>query len=444
MRFAVHMLAAIALLCGAARSLAAPIAVEFPPGLQVPEAARPGPGFDVDKATQAYLALLTPAQRARSDAYFEGGCWIQLWDFLYGLGVAAVFLLTGLSTRMRDLARRVSPRPWVHTLIYAALWVAAGFALTLPFEIYAGFVREHQYGLSEQPFGGWLGDRLKGLGVALVLAPLAISGVYAAMRRSGARWWIWATGLAFAFNVFVGMIEPVFIAPLFNHYQSLPPGPVRDAVLSLARANEVPTDHVEWFDASKQTTRVSANVSGLFGVARVNLNDNLLKDTSLPEIKAVLGHEMGHYVMHHAFRLTVYLTLLLGIAFWLLHATFDRLLARWGPRLGLGDRADPAALPLAIAILSVLSLLGGPIVNGMIRQAENEADAFGLDAAREPYGFAMVSMRLATYRKIEPGPLEELLFFDHPSGFERVRRAMIWLRENPLPELAAESAAAKP
>jgi len=420
---------------------AAPLAADFPPGLQVPAEARPGPSFDVDKATSAYLALLSPAQRERSDAYFEGGYWVAFWTLAYGLGVALLLLATGLSVRMRDAAERVSRRPWLSTLLYALMWVAAGFVLMAPFSIYADFVREHQYGLSAQPFGSWLGDQLKGLGVQLVLTPIVVVAIYAALRRAGARWWTWATAIFFAFNVLTSMIAPVFIAPLFNHYQPLPPGPVREAVLSLARANEIPTEHVEWFDASKQTTRISANVSGLWGTTRLALNDNLLKGTSLPEIKAVLGHEMGHYVMHHELRFTVYLTLVFGIAFALLHVAFDRALARWGPRWRLRDRADPAALPLAVAILSLILYFAGPLVNGIVREAENEADAYGLNAAREPYGFAMVSMRLSTYRKIAPGPIEEILFFDHPSGYERVRRAMTWLRENPAPELAVEAAA---
>jgi len=420
---------------------AAPLAADFPPGLQVPAEARPGPGFDVDKATSAYLALLSPAQRERSDAYFEGGYWVAFWTLAYGLGVALLLLATGLSVRMRDAAERVSRRPWLSTLLYALMWVAAGFVLMAPFSIYADFVREHQYGLSAQPFGSWLGDQLKGLGVQLVLTPIVVVAIYAALRRAGARWWTWATAIFFAFNVLTSMIAPVFIAPLFNHYQPLPPGPVREAVLSLARANGIPTEHVEWFDASKQTTRISANVSGLWGTTRLALNDNLLKGTSLPEIKAVLGHEMGHYVMHHELRFTVYLTLVFGIAFALLHVAFDRALARWGPRWRLRDRADPAALPLAVAILSLILYFAGPLVNGIVREAENEADAYGLNAAREPYGFAMVSMRLSTYRKIAPGPIEEILFFDHPSGYERVRRAMTWLRENPAPELAVEAAA---
>lgn len=424
--------------------LAAPIAAEIPPGLQVPAAAQPGPGFDVDKATQAYIALLTPAQRERSDAYFEGGYWIELWDVIYGLAAAAVLLLTGFSRRMREAAERVSPRPWLYTLVYAAMWIVVGFVLAFPWSVYVAFIREHAYGLSEQPFASWLGDRLKGLAVAVVLGSIAIAVVYAAVRKAGARWWVWATGIMFAFSLFVNMVFPVFIAPLFNKYEPLPEGPVREAVLSLARANGIPTDHVEWFNASKQTTRISANVSGLFGTTRVNLNDNLVKRTSLPEIKAVLGHEMGHYVLNHSIRLPIYFAIVFGVAFWLLHLCFDAALARWGARLGLRDRGDPAALPLAIAILSVLLFLASPVEKGIVRQAEAEADAYGLNAAREPYGFASVSMRLATYRKIVPGPLEEMLFFDHPSGYERVHGAMVWLKENmSAPEYAAQAAASR-
>lgn len=443
MRFALHAALAILFVLGARSALAAPIAAQLPPGLQVPAAAMPGPGFDVDKATQAYLALLGPAQRERSDAYFEGGYWIELWHLVYGLGIAALLLLTGFSRRMREAAERVSRPPWLYTLIYAAMWIVVGFALAFPFTVYVGFFREHAYGLSEQSFGSWLGDRLKNLAASVVLGSVVIAVIYAAVRRAGERWWVWATGIMFAFSLFVSMVFPVFIAPLFNKYEPLPPGPVREAVLSLARANGVPTDHVEWFNASKQTTRISANVSGLFGTTRVNLNDNLVNRTSLPEIKAVLGHEMGHYVLNHSIRLPIYFAIVFGIAFWLLHYLFDAALARWGPGLGLRERGDPAALPLAAAILSLLLFVASPVNNGIIRQAENEADAFGLDAAREPYGFATVSMRLATYRKIVPGPLEEMLFFDHPSGYERVLRAMVWLKENmSSPRFAREASQA--
>lgn len=409
---------------------APPGARDFPPGLQIPDAARPGPDFDVDRATQAYLDLLTPEQRKQSDAYFEGGYWLQLWGFLYGLGVCAILLLSGLSRWMRDTSERLVRKPWLQTVIYAFLWLLAGFVLGLPLSIYVDFFREHQYGLATQTFGGWFGDQLKGLMVSLILGPFVIALLYGALRRAGARWWVWAGGGAFVLIAFMAMLAPVFISPLFNDYKPLREGPAREAVLSLARANQIPTDNVVEFDASRQTTRISANVSGFAGTTRVSLNDNLLNKTSLPEIKAVMGHEMGHYVLNHSLRLMIYFTLVVTLAFWFVHRVFDAMLARWGARLGLRGRTDTAALPLALAIFSTFFLLATPLTNSITRQAEAEADMFGLNAAREPHGFAMAAMRLSTYRKIHPGPLEEIIFYDHPSGYARVHGSMLWLKEN--------------
>ncbi len=403
---------------------------DLPPGLQIPDAARPGPAFDVDKATEAYLNLLSPEQREKSDAYFEGGYWLQLWQLLYGLAVAGLLLFSGISTRMRDLARRISARPWWTTFFYVIFWLLVGGLLSLPMTIYADFFREHQYGLATQTFTEWSFDQFKDLLVNLVFVPLILSLLYVGIRRAGARWWIWASAGAFVFIMFFAMIAPVFISPIFNTYTPLRDGPIRESVLSLARANMVPTDNVVEFDASKQTTRISANVSGFLGTTRIALNDNLLDKTSTPEIHAVLGHEMGHYVLNHSLRGVIYLILVLTLGLFVVNRVFDRLLVRWGPRLGLEGRADPAALPLALGILSLFFFLATPLTNSITRQAEAEADAYGLNSAREPNGFAMAAMRLSTYRKIKPGALEEIIFYTHPSGYARVHRSMTWLAEN--------------
>ncbi|MBS0213508.1 MAG: M48 family metallopeptidase [Proteobacteria bacterium] len=407
-----------------------PIARDFPPGLIIPDAARPGPNFDVDKATQAYLNLLSPQQRQLSDSYFEGGYWLQLWDLLIGIGIGVLLLVSGISVRMRELAGAITGRLWLRAAIYVLLWLVLLFVINLPWSWYESYVREHQYGLSTQTPGGWFGDSLKDLLVDAILIPVIIASLYAAVRRLGARWWVAASLGGFVLSLLMEMLAPVYIAPLFNDYQPLPDGPVREAVLSLARANRIPTDHVEWFDASRQTTRVSANVSGFLDTTRVNLNDNLVNKTSLPEIRAVLGHEMGHYVLNHALRLTIYFSLLMALGFYVTHRVLDWSLARWGSRLQLEGRDDPAALPLVAIILSVFFFLMTPMSHSIIRQAEAEADAFGLNAAREPNGFAMAAMRLSTYRKLRPGPWEEIIFYDHPSGYTRVHNSMIWLAEN--------------
>lgn len=415
---------------------------DLPPGLQIPEAAQPGPSFDVDAATQAYLDLLSPQQRKLSDQYFEGGYWVQLWELLWSVGSCVLLLISGASRRMSRFSQRFSQARWISTPIYVALFVLALYLLGLPLSIYTDFIREHQYGLSEQSFGGWMRDQLMMLGPNILLAAVALTCIYAAVRRAGARWWVWATGISYVFLMFVQLIAPVYLLPLLNDYKPLPDGAVKQAVLSLARANQVPTKQVEWFDASKQTTRISANVAGLLNTTRIALNDNLLNKTSLPEIKAVLGHEMGHYVLNHAWKGSILLALVIGAALWLLSISIDRALARWGSRLHLSDRSDPAALPLALALLSVIFYLLGPIQNLVVRSYEAEADAFGINASREPYGWAMAAMRLSTYRKIRPGKIEEFLFYDHPSGYERVRAGMTWLKENQA--AAATQTAAEP
>jgi len=421
----------------------AAIVRDFPPGLHVPELANPGPAFDVERATAAWLDTLSPEQRSLSDAYFEGGYWLRLWQLLYGLGIFALLVWSGASRRMRDVAERASAGPLVSVALYGALFLIATFVLGLPFAVYSGFFREHQYGLSNLTLGGWFGEQLIRLALNVIVGSVVLSMLFAGIRRTGAKWWIWATGGAFVFSLFVTMLFPVFVAPLFNAYKPLPDGPTRDALLSLARANEIPTEHLEWFDASRQTTRVSANVSGMLGVTRISLNDNLLNKTSLPEIRAVLGHEMGHYVLNHLFKQTVYVGLLVAIAFAVVHLVLERSLARWSPRFGWRGRADPAVLPLIFAIFSIAWFFLTPLINTVVRTSEAEADAFGLNAAREPQGFASSAMRLSSYRKLSPGPVEEFIFYDHPSGYDRVHRAMIWLKENAV-ENAVENAMKNP
>lgn len=421
-------------------AVAKELAVDFPPGVKVPQAAMPGPDFNVEQATQAYLALLTPEQRARSDAYFEGRNWLRLWEFLYGLVVLLGILSLRWSARLREWAEKVSSRPSLQALIYALMYTPLIWALSLPLFWYTGYVREHQYGLSNQDFGGWLGDEFKSMLLVTALTAIAVVIIYGFVRRAAERWWLWATGFIFVFLIFVFMITPVFVNPVFNKYQPLEEGPVREAVLSLARANRIPVDDVNWYDASKQTKRISAHVAGMLGTTQVSLNDNLLNRTSLPEIKAVLGHEMGHYVLSHAGQGVFFFTLIFGIGFWILEKLMRHALARWGQRWGIRERADPAGLPLALGIISVYLFLTAPILSRYIYMGETQADLYGLNASREPYGFATVAMRLGAYRKLEPSTLEEILFYDHPSGKRRVEMAMRWVGENQA--LMAEQAAA--
>jgi STE24 endopeptidase len=399
----------------------------------VPEAARlrPGVPFDPAAATRAYLATVPADVRARSDAYTEGGYWIQLWGVLLSTAILILLLRTGWSRRIRDWTERRSRRRPVRTFLYYVPFTLAVTLLSFPFAVYTGFVREHTYGLATQSFAGWMRDQVVGLAVSLVLGGIAVTVLYEVLHRFPRAWPALGAAVTTAFVVVGSLIAPVFIAPLFNRYTLLADARIREPIVQLAHANGIAADRVYVMDASRQTTRISANVSGLLGTERITLNDNLLRRASLPEIEAVMGHEMGHYVLFHIYQFIVFFALVAVGGFALLRAGFAWAAGRRGESWGVRGIDDPAGLPLLTLIFSVYLFLLTPILNTYVRNTEAAADIFGLNAARQPDGFALIALKLAEYRKLDPGLLEEMLWFDHPSGRARIRMAMQWKAAEP-------------
>jgi len=417
--------------------------VQLPP----PPAAASGASgsIDVDAATRAYLDLLPADKKAKSDAYFEGGYWLQLWGFLYGSAIYLLLLQSGASAKMRD--RAVAMVRWspFQSMAYAAQFIVAMTVLSLPLDIYQGYFREHQYGMSNLTLGGWFGEEGKGLAIGLVLGSIAVAVLYAIVRQLQRSWWVWGAIAAIAFSAFIGLIAPVAIVPMFNSPKRLADQRVVQPILSLARANGIDAQEVWEIDASKQTKRVSANVSGVAGTMRITLNDNLLNRSSLPEIEAVMGHEMGHYVLNHVYKGLAEFGIIIVLGFALVNAFFERLRARYESRWKVVGIGDVAGLPLIILLFSAYLFVMTPVLNTIVRTQEYEADVFGLNASRQPDGFAQAALMLSEYRKMEPGPWEEIIFYDHPSGRTRIHTSMRWKAENPSTwSVPAATAAATP
>jgi STE24 endopeptidase len=283
-------------------------------------------------------------------------------------------------------------------------------------------------------------DQMVGLAVSVVLGAILIVALFGLVRRLGANWWVWGAVVMIAFLAVVVTIAPVYIAPLFNKYTALTDARIKDPILSMARANGIPADNVYEFDASKQSNRVSANVSGFAGTLRISLNDNLLKRCTLPEIETTMGHEMGHYVLNHAYKDLVMYGVVVVIGFAFLNWGINYSLARWGEQWGVRGITDVAVLPLAVIVFSVYFFLMTPVTNTISRNMEFEADMYGLNAAGQPDGEANVDMLLGEYRKLDPAPVEEFLFYDHPSGRTRITAAMRWKAEHPESENKEEMA----
>lgn len=387
--------------------------------------------FDPQAATAAWLATLSPEETARAVSYTQGSHWLILWGFAVSALVAWVIVRTDLLGRVRTRIERRKAQPVTASFIVALIYLLASWVLTLPWAIYTGWYREGQYGLTQQALAGWLGEALiQGIISSLVFSILLV-GIYALIRRARRLWWAWAAGLTTVFLIIGLVLAPIVIEPLFNTYTPAPDGEMRDAVVALAEKTGTPSDKIYIYNGSKQSDRYTANVSGLFGSARVAMSDVMFaKGADLAEVRGVVGHEMGHYVRGHILWQVGILILLAALGFWLT----DRLYPVARRLLGagkVGDIRDPAGLPILMLVLSFLGVLATPVFATITRTMEADADRFSLTHANEPDGLAKALIKTAEYRAPSPGKLEEFLFYDHPSVEARIRAAMEWKAEHP-------------
>jgi STE24 endopeptidase len=384
---------------------------------------------DPEAATRAYVESVPAERRARTKAYARGDYMLDVLESITR-GAALVWLLaSGSAAGLRErLRRRIGRRP----LLAAACWCASLAVATLavaPVDVYRSYWRERAYGLLTQGFGAWLGDQAKYVGVTAVFGALLVAVLYGVIAKAPRTWWLWAAAVVIAFQAFSAAVVPVFVAPLFYRFSPVQDQAVRTDILAMARAHGVPADDVYQIDASRRTDRISAAVVGLFGTTRIVVFDNTLRRCTPPEIRMVLGHEMGHYVRHHVAKGLAVSAALVLAGFLFVRWAFPRAMLRW-PGMRVEGVADPAGLPLLWLLLGVFVFVSSPLRYAWLRTLESQADVFGLEASREPDAAATVFLKLGEYRDLDPHPVVEALFFSHPSGRSRIRQAMEWKRRN--------------
>lgn len=380
--------------------------------------------FNPEEATQAWLATMGPEATARSNAYFEGGYLLDYAGTALSILVAGLILFLGWGRGVRSWLEKTVK--WSPLVVFgsAFFYILVSSILTFPFSYYMGFVRQHEYNLSTQTLPEWFNEQLIGLGLALVIGSLFITVLYLIIRAARKTWWVWGSVVTIAFAAVMSMLFPVYIAPMFNTSTPMEQSELRDSIIAMAQANGVPADNVYVYDRSRQTNSISANVSGFGPTTRISLADTLLDRTSPGAVRAVMAHEIGHYVLGHNISGLIMNSILIVFSFAFVHFTFGW--AAKNERWGIRDISDPAGLPLFMTLLAVVGIITAPFSRNLIYFNEQQADMFGLNAAREPDGFAEASVLLSEYRKMEPSALEEWFFYDHPSGWNRVHNAMVW------------------
>lgn len=369
---------------------------------------------------------LGPEALAKAQAYTTGNHWVLLAGV--GVSILVAFIMVRLRLLDRIAARLEGRRTFVATFTVSAAFLAISSVIALPWTIYTDWHRERAYDLSSQPLGDFLGQYAMGEAIGMVLGGLFLTGVYVLIRKTGKRWWLWSSGFAGVATMLMLLAGPSLIEPLFNEYKPVPPGEVRTALEAIADDVEIPHDRIFMYDGSRQSDRFTANVSGLGPTARIAISDVALKEASIDEVRAVTGHEAGHYKLRHILRYLIILPALAVLFFFLL----DRLFAPTARLLGSDARLDePRGLPVFAVVGSVLGLLATPVTNTLTRVGETEADQYSLETVNEPDALATALVKTAEYRYPRPSAFEEALFYTHPSVEKRVLRAMEWKATHP-------------
>lgn len=380
-----------------------------PPSVQAPQAEGSGP-----------VSVPEPSEKAMR--YYRSGNVLWVVGTLWGLAVPALLLFTGFSARMRDAARRIG-RNWFFTIaLYAVLFSLVMFILDLPLAWYAGFVRQHDYGLSSQTAAKWWGDAFKGLALSAVLSALILWIPYLLLRKSPRRWWLY-TGLAvIPLIILMMLIAPIWIEPLFNDF-----GPMKDKVLEsriLALADRAGIEGSRVFEVNKSvdTKTVNAYVNGFMNTKRIVLWDTLLAKLDDEEVLVVMGHEMGHYVLGHVAQIIVLASVLILVGLWVIHRTAGGLIARYQHRFGFTELSDVASVPLMALLFSLVSLLLSPVMLAVSRHNEHESDRFALEITRSnrDCAEAFVKLQQENLGNPRPGLLYKFWRSSHPPLGERI------------------------
>jgi Zn-dependent protease with chaperone function len=381
-------------------------------------------------AARDYLAEARAAFTAENRAYQRQRVALAIVSPLVGIAVGLLLLFTGVAQRLRDLANARARGRWARMLIFFTLYSLIMAVVLLPLDWYAGYALEHRFALSTQSLGAWALDQAKALVfqvVAVGVLPL-LALVWRVVDGHPTRWWLWLSLGTLPVATAVVLLQPLVFDPLFNKFTPLHDISLRADILALGARADIPARDVYEVDMSTKTKKVNAYVSGFGASQRIVLWDTTLQRMSRDEILFVMGHEMGHYVLHHIWQGLGWVALGSFAVLWLTAWFVRALLARFGGRWGVRSAGDLAAMPLLLAMLAWVNWLGAPISNVISRGVEHEADVFALELTHDNDAGARSFLKLAEGNRSDPEPSGwvKWLLFTHPPLGERIRFALTY------------------
>jgi Zn-dependent protease with chaperone function len=375
-------------------------------------------------------AALTPecAQVAIPEAseqamrYYKSGNILWIVSLAWSLIVPLLFLVTGFSGKLCKFSEKVGKKWFFSLSIYLILFIALYQLLNFPLDFYADYIREHQYGLSTQTLARWFENYGKALIVTMIGSIAFVWIFYLLLKKSPRRWWIYSSLVSIGIMFIITFVQPIWIDPLFNKFQPMKNEKLEEQILNLASRAGIEGGRVFEVDKSQDTKTLNAYVIGFGSTNRIVLWDTTIQQMTPNEILFVMGHEMGHYVLHHIWWFMVYFSILSFAIFYLIYKIAHALLKSHQKRFGFKHFYSIASLPLLFLLMNVFLTLFTPLSNYISRHMEHEADRFGLEITQnnQAAAEAFIALQQENLANPRPGMLFKIWRSSHPPLGERI------------------------
>lgn len=354
-----------------------------------------------------------------------------LISFCYELLVLWLILRWQLASRYRAWAERVSGRTLVQAIAYSPLIILTIGAFELPTGIYRHWVGS-KYGLSIQGWPSWFWDWSKAEFFTIVAGTFFVWLLYAVIRKSPRRWWLYFWIVSLPIGLFLVFLTPLVLDPAFNKFEPLAQ---KDPSLTLALQNlvqkaevNIPAEKMFWMGAGEKTTTLNAYVTGFGASKRIVVWDTTIAKLTTPQITFVVGHEMGHYVLQHIPKGLALGAVGLLIAFYLGFRCIGFILYRWGTGWGIRALDDWASLPVLLLLFSLFAFAGNPLASAASRYFEHQADLYALEVTHglSPDATQVAAQAFQVMGDVglsdpDPNPVYVFMFYDHPPIRDRVQ-----------------------
>lgn len=362
------------------------------------------------------------SKESKGERFYKSDRVVQGLKIVFSLGVPAIILVTGCSSKLRNVSKGIGKTTFIAAGIYGLLYTILDSAINFPLTFYAGYIQSHKFGLSHQPLSIWIKNYFLDLVIGALGIFLILWIPYFIIKRSPKRWWLYTGIISIPISLFLFYAQPVIIDPLFNEFKTIENKATERSLVELTEKANIKGCTILKVDKSKETTMINAYMTGVGKVRRIVLWDTALDKLSLRELRFVTAHEIGHYVLSHIKKLFIIQTVMTFIVLYIVHATAPTIINKFRRKFKFDNLNDVASFPLITLIISFCMIVITPTSNAYSCYIERQADAFAIELTKDNTAAISSFEKLSENGIIipNPDPLYKLWKYDHPPVEERI------------------------